>query len=316
MSRCPAATPPTPAALAPEDPLEQLNHAFRDAYAARRDAVLEQLGPAIAQIDDALIFRLRGQRLVGPARTRRYHELKTMCHVPLAILSAVGDEAGELDEAARGSLKELARHLEAVLAGLGARGLDEAQRARQARLLTGSQAFIAALLASGHVERAALREFLGAQTPDIQANLEDAARDQIETMHATFGAWARELSAEEWRALKVVVGSSHMARTGNVASQYFTVALGESWEGRFQQEDLKPDRRVLTSESASDEQSAFELLAMHVFDISASRDFFAEDGRLGRDVLANATERLLTAMFGERPQRPAGGDTDGDGEPA
>ncbi len=62
-----------PAALPASDPLATLNQTFRDAYAARRDALLPSLEPVIAQIDDLLILRHRGERLEGPARTRRDH---------------------------------------------------------------------------------------------------------------------------------------------------------------------------------------------------------------------------------------------------
>jgi hypothetical protein len=294
----------TPAALSPSDPLEQLNHAFRDAYAARREVVLAALGPAVAAIDDALILRLRGERHVGPARTRVYHELKTICHLPLAIQAIVGDDGGELDDAARTRLGELRRHVVAVTDALATRGFTPAQLTRQRRMLDASRELLTRLLTDGRFTADTLLAFLHAQTPDIHGNLEDAARDQLATTHATFSAWKQRMTADEWDALLVVVAASHMARTGNVAAQYFTVALGQPWEGRFQREDLRADKRVFSSEVASDEHTAFSLLAMHAFDARASNHFFAEEGRLGRDVLANATERLLAAMFDTAPSEP------------
>ena len=296
---------PTSAAMSPSDPLEQLNHAFRDAYAARREAVLAALGPAIAAIDDVLILRLRGERHVGPARTRLYHELKTICHLPLALQAIVGDDGGELDDAARTRLAELRRHVLAVSKALPARGLTPTQTDRQRRMLDASRELLTRLLADGSFTAETLLSFLRDQTPDIQANLEDAARDQLATTHATFSAWKRRMTCDEWDALRVVVTASHMARTGNVAAQYFAVALGQPWEGRFQRDDLRAGKRVLSSEVADDEHAAFSLLAMHVFDARASNHFFAEEGRLGRDVLANATERLLGAMFDESPSEPS-----------
>ncbi len=295
--------------MSPSDPLEQLNHAFRDAYAARREAVLTALGPAVAAIDDVLIFRFRGQRLVGPARTRRYHELKTLCHLPLAIQAIVGgggeeDDGPELDDIALARLAELRRHVEAVTRSLETRDFDDAEREHQRRILTDSAAFLDGLIAHKRSPLAPLIAFLRAQTPAIQHNLERAAHDQLTTMHATFGAWKQTMTAAEWAELRVVVGASHMARTGNVAAQYFAVALGEPWQGRFDHEQPDGESRVLTSESATDEHAAFALLAMHAFDARASNYFFAEDDRLGRDVLANAAERQLSEMFGERPDRP------------
>ena len=298
--------PAVPAAMDPIDPLEQLNHAFRDAYAARKQAVLAAMGPAIAAIDDLLIFRVDGQRMVGPSRTRIYHELKTLCHLPLALQAILEseDDHATLDPPARARLDELRRHLPAITDGLAARSFSASQLACQRRILAASDAFIADVLARGGCSIAGLRDFLRAQTPDIQRNIEDATRDQLDAMHATFGAWTRRMSLAQWSELRVIVGSSHMARTGNVAAQYFAIALGDSWEGRFEHEDLRTPGRVFTSEVATDETTAFALLAMHAFDARAANKFFAEDTRLGRDVLANAAERQLTAMFGVRPIRP------------
>lgn len=294
-----------PAALDPADPMAQLNDGFRAAYATRREAVLAGLGPAIAQVEDSLILRIDGRRMVGPARTRRYHELKTICHLPLAIQAILDGIDGASGEPARRQLQELQRRATAVDDSLADRGLDPDTLARQRRILGASLAFLAGVLETGRVAPAALEAFLRERMPDIRANLEDATRDQLQTMHNTLRGWVQEMSAEQWSRLQVVVGSSHMARAGNVAAQYFSVVLGDRWEGRFEQEDLHADRRVLTAENVADEQGAFALLAMHGFDRRAANSFFGEEGRLGRDVLADAAERQLIVMFGARP-RPAG----------
>ena len=96
-----------------------------------------------------------------------------------------------------------------------------------------------------------------------------------------------------------------MARPGNVAVQYFSITLGETWEGRFDQEDLQPGKRVLASETSFDEAAAFALLATHVLDASVGKRFFGEEIRLERDLLADAAERLLAQMFHKEPEPPA-----------
>jgi len=291
-----------PSALDPSDALAQLNEGFRAAYAARREAVLAALGPAVAQVEDSLYLRLEGRRMVGPARTRRYHEFKVISHLPLAIQASLDDAGGALAATARARLEELERRAAAATDSLGERSFDPLQHARQLRILGASRAFMAATRKAGEVEREALDEFLRARVPDIRVNLEDATRDQLQTMHATFGEWVQTMRAEQWSQLLVVIGASHMARTGNIAAQYFSVALGERWQGRFAQEDQDPARRILISEAATDEQAAFTLLAMHVFDRRAANSFFGEEGRLGRDVLADAAEQQLSAMFRAQPQ--------------
>ncbi|WP_420941838.1 hypothetical protein [Archangium gephyra] len=307
MAESPAdsAPPSTPAALEPADPLFALNTAFREAYAARRDAVLANMGPVIAQIDDLLILRRGGQRLVGPARTRRYHELKVVTHIPLALHVLLSDRRGAIDAALRGRLSDIRRLIASASESLEHRGFSQEQRARQRRILDASSALLEQVLAQGSVTAEALAAFTRAQVPDILRNAEDAARDQLDTMHATVEAWKQQMTPEELSRLRAVVAVSHTARPGNVAVQYFSVTLGENWEGRFDQEDLQPGKRVLASETSFDEAAAFALLATHVLDASVGKRFFGEEIRLERDLLADAAERLLAQMFHKEPEAPA-----------
>ncbi|WP_375765616.1 hypothetical protein NR798_28350 [Archangium gephyra] len=307
MAEGPAdSTPPaSDAALRPSDPLFALNTAFREAYAARRDAVLANMGPVIAQIDDLLILRRGGQRLVGPARTRRYHELKVITHIPLALHVLLSGRRGVIDEALRGRLTELRRLMASVSESLERRGFTQEERARQRRILEASSAILEQVLAKGSISPEALSAFTRAQVPDILRNAEDAARDQLETMHATVEAWKQQMTPDELARLRAVVAVSHTARPGNVAVQYFSVTLGENWEGRFDQEDLQPGKRVLASETSFDEGAAFALLATHVLDASVGERFFGEEIRLERDVLADAAERILARMFQKTPEPPA-----------
>ncbi|WP_437681424.1 hypothetical protein [Sorangium sp. So ce131] len=305
-------TPPDPtqgdpgsAALAPDDPLGILNQAFLDAYAARREAVLASIEPIIAQIDDSLILRRGGQRFEGPARPRRYHELKAIAHVPLALHAILSGRRGALEGGARSRLAELRQHIAAAAAGLEGRGFTPEQLARQRRLLDASVALLDEATAAGGVAPEALAAFARAQTEDLLANVEDAARDQIETMHATVEAWKRQMSPEERERLRAVVAASHMARPGNVAAQYFSVTLGETWQGRFDQEGVGPGKRVLIAEATFDEAEAFALLATHALDARVATRFFSDEVRMERDLLADAAERILARMFQKEPEPPA-----------
>jgi hypothetical protein len=297
--------PSSSAALEPSDPLLALNEAFRDAYAARREAVLAHMGPVIAQIDDLLILRRGGQRFEGPARTRRYHELKAINHLPLALHVLLSGVRGALDEATRNRLAEFRRLISAAAESLEHRGFSPESLARQRRILEASTGLVERVLAENRVAPEALSGFTRAQVKDLMRNSEDAARDQLETMHATVEAWKQQMTPEERARLRAVVAASHMSRPGNVALQYFSVTLGETWEGRFDQEDLQPGKRVLAAETAFDEAAAFELLATHALDSSVADHIFGEETRMERDVLADAAERILARMFHKEPEPPA-----------
>lgn len=292
------------AALDPADPLGALNEAFREAYAARREAVLAGMGPVIAQIEDRLVLRRGGQRFEGPARTRRYHELKAIAHLPLALHLLLSGRSGGLDDATRRRLAALRERAAAAAGDLEGRGFTPDERARQRRILDASLALLDEVLAADRAAPETLAAFVRAQTADILRNIEDAARDQIDTMHATTSAWMQQMTPDERARLRAVVAISHMTRPGNVAAQYFSVLLGESWEGRFDQEDLTPGKRVLTSETTTDEAAAFTLIATHALDATVATRFFGEETRMDRDLLADAAERILASMFHKEPRTP------------
>ncbi|WP_199724662.1 hypothetical protein [Corallococcus sp. AB011P] len=316
MAECPVGGPSSPSpppeppsevartvALEPADPLSVLNQAFRDAYAARREAVLSRMGPVIAQIDDVLILRKGGQRFEAPARTRHYHEYKAVTHVPLALHVLLASKDA-LDDETRTRLTTMRGLITASHASLEGRGLPADALARQHRLLDASLALVDGVLAANRVTQAELSAFIHARVPDLLKNAEDAARDQIDTMHASVEAWKRQMTEEERGQLRAVVAASHMSRPGNVAAQYFSITLGDTWEGRFHEEDQQPGKRVLSSEATFDEPSAFALLATHVLDANTSRGIFGEETRMARDLLADAAERILAGMFQTSPQPP------------
>ncbi|ATB40639.1 hypothetical protein CYFUS_006090 [Cystobacter fuscus] len=294
-----------PAALPPSDPLATLNAAFREAYAARREAVLGRMGPVIAQIDDLLILRMRGERHEGPARTRRYHEFKSLAHLPLALYVLLSGQRGVLDEATCEQLATLRRLVTDTEASLARRTFSPEERTRQHRLLDQARDLIDQVLSSATVSAGTLAAYVRAQAPDLLRNAEDAARDQLETMHATVEAWKQRMTPEERDQLRAVVAVSHMSRPGNVAVQYFSVTLGERWEGRFDQEGLDPGKRVLAAETTFDEEASFALLATHVLDANVGTRFFGEESRMSRDALADAAERLLARMFHREPAPPS-----------
>ncbi|WP_244224819.1 hypothetical protein, partial [Corallococcus sicarius] len=306
--------PPTPpsevartVALEPTDPLSVLNQAFRDAYAARRDAMLSSMGPVIAQIDDVLILRKGGQRFEAPSRTRRYHEYKVVTHVPLALYVLLAGRKDALDDDTRVRLTTLRGLITAASGSFAARGLPTEALARQHRMLDASLALVDRVLAANRVADEELAAFIHAQVPDLLKNAEDAARDQIETMHASVEAWRQQMFPAEREQLRAVVAASHMSRPGNVATQYFSVTLGDTWEGRFHEEEHSPGKRVLSSEATFDESAAFALLATHVLDARTSSGIFGEETRMARDLLADAAERILAEMFQKSPAPPGAG---------
>ena len=67
------------------DPLVELNKAFRKAYAQTRKELLARTDPLIIVDGDELTLVRQGKRTTAHAIPEKYHSLKSICHVPLAI---------------------------------------------------------------------------------------------------------------------------------------------------------------------------------------------------------------------------------------
>src|SRR5256885_2131277 len=113
-----------------------------------------------------------------------------------------------------------------------------------------------------------------------------AARAKSAGLHAAASAWRREMSADEWRALHVVVIGVHMARDEELATQYFLRLLGEPAEGR----------RVVYAEGLWDESRALDLLATHIMDGLVGAAFFGSDLRMHRVVFSDAARTYLDGL--------------------
>jgi len=288
------------------DPLKALNEAFRTAYGDSRSEIVKKMSPVIIQCGDNLVLIKSGVRTEAPALTKRYHELKSVAHVPLATYLMLAPEAEtKLGDPRTKQLEEYRELVVKARKSIGSRGYETNLHDRQLRILDQSLAMIDVASSRGKVTMAELRRFARSLKDDILANAYDAAEDQIATMDRQFKAWQAEMTPDERRQLRVAVSSVHMARVGNLAMQYFAVALNEPFEGRFEEEETKNSRfRLLFTESVFDEQEILKSVATHIVDEGIGVSFFEDGQRMHRDLLADATEQIIQKRLGMKPGGP------------
>src|SRR4029077_1866303 len=125
-----------------------------------------------------------------------------------------------------------------------------------------------------------LRTFTREMGKQITPLVDEIARLQIDTLDAAVQALRKELSDEEWQRLKVVVMGSAMPRQQQIVVQYFAKLLGEPGEGP----------RIIYAGGLWTEGPALDLLGKHLLDGAIGRDFFGDDRRMMRDLLADAAK--------------------------
>ncbi len=274
--------------LAQEKPgaLEQLNDQFRDAYRRARADLLAQAGPVVIVDFDHLTL-LRGKEREEIALDfSRYHHLKAVAHAPFGLYLEVATQPdGPLSAPARAKLAAWSQALEKAEAALPKYGFGKAQ-GRQQQILRRCVKFVDATVEAGRLDLPGVQVFARSLAPLFQQNLDDAARVQIDAYHAQVVKWRRQLTAEQWGKLRVIVMGSQLPRKDNIAVQYFAKWLGQAGESR----------RLIYSEAIYDEQKALNLLGSHMLDRRAAEAFFADPTHLHRDLLADSAAAYLKTL--------------------
>lgn len=278
------ATEPEPV---PADPLVALNDSFRSAYAAGRKETLRHTDPVILVEGDTIVLRRKGERIAQQYTPAVYHDLKAVAHIPLAVfvlLTPYGD--GPLTDERITAVRRYRDLIPAARDAVAKRGFTAAVLERQYKLIDESAKFLDDVLERKEAKTADVAAFTRRLGPLMMENATEAARAQIDGLHARVMDWRRDMTADEWRRLRVVVMGSHMPRDGNLAMQYFTRVLDEPVD----------DRRLMYAESVWEEEPAMKLVGTSVLDTRVGADFFGDELRMHRDLLADAAKAYVKQL--------------------
>lgn len=268
----------------PEE-LQALNRATRELYAGGRALELSTIPTVIIVSGDDLILRKKGKRVVATVIPGEYHALKCVAHSMLALFGHLSHEPGKpLGEERVKTLKEYRDIL--VAAGPAAEkcGFDPDTLARQTRIISRGLVFIDAVVKDGQVSTDDLVRFCRTSRQDVLANAAAAARAQLVATHRQVTKWKKDMTAEEWGSLTVIVQGMQTPRVDNAAVQYFARLFGEtSGEGR----------RVVYAEGLWDEEKAMNLLGTLRLDGKLSIAVFNDPFRMYRDLLADVARPAI-----------------------
>jgi hypothetical protein len=276
-------------AQTPDDALKSLNAAGRDAYALGRETLAARTTPVIIAYFDDLILHRDGTTTREKFTPALYHRLKSVSHIALGTAALLASQQpGDRTGPWRAKLETLRDQARAIGPVLAETDLSDAQKARQEKIVTASLAFLDTVLAQGVPTEAALNHYASGLGPLLLANANDAAKAQLDGLHALMQRWRAGLSPEEWQRLNVVVMGGRQPRAGNLQFSYFVQAMGRQ----------AVDRRLIYAEGLSTPEAALALLKTIVVDRAVGTAFFDDDTRMERDLLADAAEAHLLTIFG------------------
>ena len=271
--------------------LDELDLAFRAAYAQHRATVLAAAGPVIIVSGDDLVLLHEGRRTQVRFSPAIYHTLKSYSHAPLALhVMLVGRTDQALDDSAIEQLRNFHRLLVAARKQIDQLELSDEERQAQQALCDESLALVDVVLTERRIAAPKLEAFTRHIGPALLANSARAARVQLDALDLQVQTWRKELGPEAWSKLRVIVEGSHMVRTGNLAVQYFDRLLAAK----------ENEHRIVFTEGIYEEPRALQVLGTVIVDTRIGESFFGDPQRMHRDLLADAAAEYLKSWPASR----------------
>jgi hypothetical protein len=258
--------------------LVELNSKFIEAHAAAKQLDLAA-GPIVLLRDGELVLIRHGAETAVPVIFPEYQTFKAFAHLPVAIYLMLGPPGeGKVDAKRLEQLRDYLGRMERVEKSIEQIGLADGHLERQKKIVTQSKDFLNRSVQQQQISTSELYAFTRSMTPLIKENLAGAAASQLDAMHRQMMAWKSELTAEEWKQLRIVLLGAVLAREGNLAKQYFSRLLHIEGEGP----------RLVYMERYFPPTPMLTLLATRSVDQRISIAFFEDPERMFRDVLQDA----------------------------
>ena len=266
--------------------LQDINSSFINAHSAARKFDLAE-GPIILYRNGQLILIKNDTKITANVIFQTYHTFKVFAHIPVAIylmLSPQGE--GPIESKNLQLLRSYYKKLEYVHKNMHQIKLNSTELKKQKIILSRSIEFLKAILDNKKFNNKELISFTQGMLPFINANIESAARNQLDAIHWQVMAWKSEMAPEYWKKLRVAIQGAVLARNGDLTKQYFKRLLDIKKEGLqlVYKELYFPPTPMLT------------LLATRSVDRGISVAIFNNPDRMFRDVLSDAAASYLRTM--------------------
>ena len=266
--------------------LQDINSSFINAHSAARKFDLAE-GPIILYRNGQLILIKNDTKITANIIFQTYHTFKVFAHIPVAIylmLSPQGE--GPIKSKNLQLLRSYYKKLEYVHKNMHQITLNSTELKKQKIILSRSIEFLKTILDNEKFNNKELISFTQGMLPFINANIESAARNQLDAIHWQVMAWKSEMAPEYWKKLRVAIQGAVLARNGDLTKQYFKRLLNIKKEGLqlVYKELYFPPTPMLT------------LLATRSVDRGISVAIFNNPDRMFRDVLSDAAASYLRTM--------------------
>ena len=266
--------------------LQDINSSFINAHSAAREFDLAT-GPVILYRNGQLVLITNDTKVTANVILPAYHTFKVFAHIPVAIYLMLSPQGGgPIDSMNLQLLRSYYKKLEYVQRNINQITLNSTDLQNQKIILSKSMQLLKTIIDNERFNIKELISFTQGMLPFISANIENAARNQLDSIHRQVMAWKSEMAPERWKKLRVAIQGAVLARDGDLTKQYFKRLLHIEKEGfRLVYKELYfPPTPMLT------------LLATRSIDRGISVAIFNNPDRMFRDVLSDAAASYIRIM--------------------
>ena len=266
--------------------LQDINRSFINAHSAAREFDLAT-GPVILYRNGQLVLITNDTKVTANVILPAYHTFKVFAHIPVAIYLMLSPQGGgPIDSMNLQLLRSYYKKLEYVQRNINQITLNSTDLQNQKIILSKSMKLLKTIIDNERFNIKELISFTQGMLPFISANIENAARIQLDSIHRQVMAWKSEMAPERWKKLRVAIQGAVLARDGDLTKQYFKRLLHIEKEGlRLVYKELYfPPTPMLT------------LLATRSIDRGISVAIFNNPDRMFRDVLSDAAASYIRIM--------------------
>nr|WP_321253388.1 hypothetical protein [uncultured Ruegeria sp.] len=274
------------------DAIESFDKAMLSVFRRGQDALTSQTRPVMVIARDVTILSENGQ-VSFPRGAPNYLIFKSTSHVLLGIIGAVTPWPEEDDADARWKkdFAAIAQEIDTLLPSLEGLDLPEDEIARQRHMLEGARTFTSGAVKRGTLTRQDVANAINEMRPVWAANMRQAARAELSTLHKAVSDARAAVSNEDWDDMYVVHHGGSNVTGINVVELYLERVMPQKVAAG----------QVMFAENAHGNKAMADFVGYEKMQRLVGVWAFGDPGRMEVDLLGYEAGSILDEMIPSSP---------------
>ncbi|WP_131726279.1 hypothetical protein [Ruegeria denitrificans] len=274
------------------DAIESFDKAMLTIFRRGQDALTSQTRPVMVIAKDVTVLSEKGQ-VSFPRGAPDYLIFKSTSHVLLGIIGAVtpwpeenaGDARWKEDFAA------ISQEIDTLLAAIDGLDLSKEEIARQKRMLADARTFTQQAVTRGTLTRQDVADAINNMRPIWAANMREAARAELATLHKAVSDARNAVSKEDWDEMYVVHHGGSNVTGINVVELYLERVMPQKVAAG----------QVVFAENAHGNKAMADFVGYERMQRLVGAWAFGDPGRMEVDLLGYEAGSILDEMIPSPP---------------